>query len=60
VIKNLKERDLKLSHAEFDSNRALSYATSNSPFEACYQVSHFTPIDLIPLPIENRVSFEAQ
>ena len=55
VRKNPKEWDLKLPYSEFAYNRALTYATSHSPFEAYYGVNPLTPVDLIPLPIEHRV-----
>ena len=60
MSKNLKQWDLRLNHAEFAYNWAPTYATSHSPFEACYGVNPLTLIDLIPLPIEHKVSFETE
>ena len=60
VSKNLKEWDLKLLHVKFGYNWAPTYATSHSPFETCYEVNPLTPIGLLPLSIEPRVSFEVQ
>jgi len=60
VQKNLKEWDVKLSHAEFAYNRTLARDTSFSQFEALYGINPFTPIDLIPLRNECKVSFEAK
>src|SRR4029079_8283196 len=60
VSKSLKDWDLKLPHAEFAYNRAPSYATGCSPFYTCYGVNPLSPIELIPLPLESRVSLEAE
>ena len=60
MSKNLKELDLKLPHSTFAHTYAPIYATSHSPFEACYAVNSFTLIDLLPLPIGHRASFEAE
>jgi len=57
VIKNLKEWNLKLLHAEFAYNRAPTYTVSHSSFVTCYGVNPLTPIDLLPLPIEHTVIF---
>lgn len=60
VSKNVREWDVKLAHAEFATNRTPSFATGHSPFEANYGVNPLTPLDLIPIPIESRVSYEAE
>ena len=60
VSKSLKDWDHKLLHAEFAYNRSPSYAAKRSPFECAYGVNLLTPLDLIPIPIETRVSFEAE
>jgi len=60
VSKSLRDWDVKLAHAELAYNRAPSYATSHSPFEVSYGLNRVTPIDLIPIPQESRVSFEAE
>ena len=60
VQNNLKEWDLKLPHAEFAYNRAPARATDCSPFEALYRINPLTPIDLIALPPECKVSYEAK
>ena len=59
MSKNFKEWDLKLPHTKFAYKRALTYATSDYPFETCYRANSLTPIELLPLLIEHRVSFEA-
>ena len=60
VSKSLKDWDLKLPHAEFAYNRSPTYATKHSPFECVYGINPLTPLDLIPIPSESRVSFEAE
>ena len=60
VSKCLRDWDVKLAHVEFACNRDASYATSHSPFEVCYGLNPLTPIDLIPIPKEFKVSFEAE
>jgi len=52
----LKEWD----HAEFAYNRIAVRATCCSPFETLYRINPMTPIDLIPLPTNCKVSFEAE
>jgi len=60
VQKNLKEWDIKLPYVEFAYNRTPVRATGCSPFEALYGINLLTPIVLIPLPTDCRVSFEAE
>jgi len=60
VSKSLRDLDVKLAHAEFAYNRAPSYATSHSPCEVCYGLNPLTPIDLIPIPQESRVSLRSK
>ena len=60
VSKSLKDWNLKLPHAEFAYNRSPSYATKHSPFECVCGVNPLAPLDLIPIPSESRVSFEAE
>jgi len=60
VSKSLKNWDLKLPHAVFAYNRSPSYATKHSPFQCAYGVNPLTPLDLIPILTETRVSFEAE
>jgi len=58
--KNLKQWDIKLPHDEFAYNRTPVRATGCSPFEALYGINPLTPIDIIPLPTDYKVSFEAE
>jgi len=52
--------DTKLSLVRFAYNRTNSCATSHSPFEVCYGLNHFTSLDLITIPQESKVKFEAE
>jgi len=58
--KSLRDWDTKLSHAEFAYNRTLSYAIFHSLFEVCYGLNPLTFLNLIPIPQESNVSFEAE
>jgi len=60
VSNSLKDWDLKLHYAEFAHNRAPSYVTKHSPFECVYGINPLTPLDLLPLPLESKVSYEAK
>ena len=60
VSKSLKDWHLKLPHAEFAYNRSPFYTTKHSPFKCVYGINPLTPLDLIPIPTESRVSFEAE
>ena len=60
VSKSLRDWDVKLAHAEFSYNRAPSYATSQSSFEVYCGLNPLNPINLIPIPQETGVSFEAK
>jgi len=60
VQKNLKEWDLKLPHAKFAHNKTAAIAAGCSLFEALYRINPLTLIDLIPLPVHCKVSFEAE
>jgi len=60
VSTSIKEWDLKLSHAEFAYNHTPSFATAYSSFEPYYRIKPLTPLELIPLPVEFRVSYEAE
>jgi len=60
VSKSIKEWDLKLPRAEFAYNCTPSFAMTHSPFESCYRVNPLTPLELIPFPLESRVSYEGE
>ncbi|KAK1698184.1 hypothetical protein QYE76_014881 [Lolium multiflorum] len=59
IKKNLKEWEECLPHVEFAYNRAVHYTTELCPFEVVYGFKPITPLDLLPLPIHERVNMEA-
>jgi hypothetical protein len=59
MIKNLCEWEDCLPHVEFAYNRAVHSTTQLYPFEVVYGFKPITPLDLLPLPIHERVNMEA-
>ncbi|KAK1621149.1 hypothetical protein QYE76_026666 [Lolium multiflorum] len=59
INKNLKEWEECLPHVEFAYNRAVYSTTELCPFEVVYGFKPITPLDLLPLPIHERVNMEA-
>ncbi|KAK1631313.1 hypothetical protein QYE76_005628 [Lolium multiflorum] len=59
IKKNLKEWEDCLPHVEFAYNRAVHSTTEQCPFEVVYGFKPITPLDLLPLPIHERVNMEA-
>ncbi|KAK1644675.1 hypothetical protein QYE76_062480 [Lolium multiflorum] len=59
IKKNLKEWEDCLPHVEFAYNRAVHSTTELCPFEAVYGFKPITPLDLLPIPIHERVNMEA-
>ncbi|KAH9698112.1 Endonuclease [Citrus sinensis] len=49
-----------LPHVEFAYNRIVYSVTKFSPFEIVYGFNPLTPLDLLPLPINERASMDAQ
>ena len=47
-----------MSFIEFAYNRSVHSTTDHSPFEIVYGFNPLTPLDLIPLSIDKRVSFD--
>ena len=43
---------LNVTLVEFAYKNAVNRSTSESPFEVSRGYSHYTPIDLIPLPLD--------
>jgi hypothetical protein len=58
IQKNLKNWEDCLSFIEFAYNRSVHSTTKFSPFEIVYGFNPLTPMDLIPLPIDERVSLD--
>ncbi|KAK1607300.1 hypothetical protein QYE76_030973 [Lolium multiflorum] len=54
-----KEWEECLPHVEFAYNRAVHSTTELCPFEVVYGFKPITPLDLLPLPIHERVNMEA-
>jgi len=60
VKKSVKGWDELLPHAEFAFNSAPSKTTRLSPFQVVYGCNPKTPLDLTPLPILAKYSWEAE
>jgi len=58
IQKNLKNWEDCLPFIEFAYNRSVHSTTDYSPFEIVYGFNPLTPLDLIPLPIDERVSLD--
>ena len=59
IKKNLREWEDCLPHVEFAYNRAVHTTTQLCPFEVVYGFKPITPLDLLPLPLQDRVNMEA-
>jgi hypothetical protein len=57
IQKNLKTWEDCLPFIEFTYNRAV-HTTTYSPFEIVYGFNPLTPLDLIPLPVDERSSLD--
>jgi hypothetical protein len=57
--KNLKLWEESLPHVEFAYNRAVHSTTKFCPFQIVYGFKPTAPIDLSPLPVQERVNFDA-
>ena len=60
IQKNLKNWEDCLSFAEFAYNRSVHSATNHSPFEVVYGFNPLSPLDLIPIPIDERASLDGK
>ncbi|KAH9744256.1 hypothetical protein KPL70_003624 [Citrus sinensis] len=60
IQKNLKTWEECLPHVEFAYNRTVHSATKFSPFEIVYGFNPLTPLDLLPLPIDERASMDGK
>jgi hypothetical protein len=59
VKKNLNDWEECLPHVEFAYNRAVHSTTNLCPFEIVYGFKPIAPIDLLPLPLQERTNMEA-
>ena len=57
---NLKSWEDVLPHAEFAYNRAKHSTTSKSPFMTVYGFEPLTTLDLLPLPLHERVNMDVE
>ena len=55
IPKNLKQWEKCLPHVEFTYNRTVHSTTSYSPFEVVYGFNPLTPLDILPLPVNEFV-----
>ena len=60
IQKNLKNWEECLSFIEFAYNRSVHSSTDYSPFEIVYGFNPLTPLDLVPLPIDERASLDVK
>ena len=60
VKKNLRLWEECLPHVEFAYNHAMHSATKFSPFEVVYGFNPLCPLDLLPLPLSERVSTDGK
>jgi hypothetical protein len=60
IQKNLKSLEECLPFVEFAYNKTVHSTTGFSPFEIVYGFNPVTPMDLIPLPFEERVSLDGE
>ena len=59
IKKNLKGWEDCLPHVEFAYNRVVHSTTQLCPFDVVYGFQPITPLDLLPLPIQERINMEA-
>jgi hypothetical protein len=59
IKNNLRVWEECLPHVEFAYNRAVHSTTQLCPFEVVYGFKPITPLDMLPLPIQERVNMEA-
>ena len=58
IKKNLKNWEECIPHAEFAYNRAKHSATNMSPFKVVYGFEPLTALDILPLPLHQRVNMD--
>jgi hypothetical protein len=59
IKNNLRVWEECLPHVEFAYNRAVHSTTQLCPFEVVYSFKPITPLDMLPLPFQERVNTEA-
>ena len=58
IKKNLKNWEEYIPHAEFAYNRAKHSTTMKSPFKIVYGFEPSTALDILPLPLHERVNMD--
>ena len=59
IKKNIKEWEECLPIAEYAYNRAIHSTTGKSPFEVVYGFNPLSPLDILPLPLQQRINMDA-
>ena len=59
IKKNIKEWEKCLPITEFAYNRARHSTTGKSPFEVVYGFNPLSPLDILPLPLQERINLDA-
>ena len=59
IKNNIKEWEECVPITEFAYNRARHSTTGKSPFEVIYGFNPFSPLEILPLPLQERISIEA-
>ena len=59
IKKNMKEWEECLAIAEYAYNRAIHLTTGKSPFEVVYGFNLLSPLDILPLPLQERINMDA-
>ena len=59
IKKNIKEWEQCLPIAEYAYNRARHSTTGKSPFEVVYGFNLLSPLDILPLPLQERTNMDA-
>jgi hypothetical protein len=60
IQRNLKNWEDCLPFIEFAYNRSVHSTTDFSPFEIVYGFNPLTPLDLLPLPVDEKTSLDGQ
>ena len=59
IKKNIKEWEACLPITEYAYNRARHSTTGKSPFEVVYGFNPLSPLDILPLPLQERTNLDA-